>query len=66
MELMTVEEAATATRMSKSWWRQQIFSKKIRHLKVGRRVLIPAEVVDKLLAGAVVEPTSPRQTKGRG
>lgn len=56
MHLMTVDEAATATRMSKSWWRQQIFQRKIKHLKVGRRVLIPREVVDQLLEQSVVEP----------
>ena len=56
MQLMTVDEAAAATRMSKSWWRQQIFRKTVKHLKVGRRVLIPREVVEELLSDSVVEP----------
>lgn len=61
MHLMTVDEAATATRMSKSWWRQQIFQRKIKHLKVGRRVLIPREVVEQLLEQSVVEPRVTRE-----
>ncbi len=64
MELMTVEEAAEATRMSKSWWRQRIYQKQIKHLKVGRRVLIPCEVVEELLSESVVEPKGNRRREG--
>jgi excisionase family DNA binding protein len=56
MELLTVIEAAELSRMSAAWWRQRIFRKEVRFLKVGRRVLIPRDTVDDLLAQAVVEP----------
>ena len=52
----TIEEAANLSRMSQSWWRQKIFKKEIRHLKVGRRVLIPESTLNELFANAVVEP----------
>ena len=51
MQLYTVREAAAMTRMSASWWRQRIFFRQIRFLKIGRRVLIPRETIDELLVG---------------
>jgi excisionase family DNA binding protein len=56
MHLLTVTEAAELSRMSTAWWRQRIFRKEIRFLKVGRRVLIPKSTVDELLNRSVVEP----------
>jgi len=56
MQVLTIAEAARETRMSVSWWRQKILRKEIRHLKVGRRVLIPREEIDHLLKKALVEP----------
>ena len=56
MELLTVIEAAQLSRMSAAWWRQRIFRKEIRFLKVGRHVLIPKSTVDELLSQSVVEP----------
>ena len=56
MELLTVIEAAQLSRMSAAWWRQRIFRKEIRFLKVGRRVLIPKSTVEELLSQSVVEP----------
>jgi excisionase family DNA binding protein len=56
MELLTVIEAAELTRMSPAWWRQRVFRKEIRFLKVGRRVLIPRSTVDELLTRSIVEP----------
>lgn len=56
MELLTVIEAAKISRLSAAWWRQRIFRKEIRFLKVGRRVLIPKSTVEELLIQSVVEP----------
>jgi excisionase family DNA binding protein len=56
MELLTVIEAAELSRMSPAWWRQRVFRKEIRFLKVGRRVLIPRSTVDELLTQSIVEP----------
>jgi hypothetical protein len=46
----TVEETARILRLSRAWiavWKTQIPS-----LKIGKRVLVPAEAINKLLAGA--------------
>jgi excisionase family DNA binding protein len=56
MDLMTVQEAATATKMSASWWRQRIFRKQIKYVKLGRAVRIPASVIEEILNRALVEP----------
>ncbi len=56
MELLTVTECAQISRMSAAWWRQRIFRKEIRFLKVGRRVLIPKDTVEELLTRSIVEP----------
>ena len=56
MKLLTVNEAAEATRMSTSWIRMKVFRKELTFLKIGRRVLIPQSTIDDLLAQAVVEP----------
>jgi len=61
MELLTVIEAAELTRMSPGWWRQKVFRKEIRFLKVGRRVLIPKATVEEILTQAIREPKSPRK-----
>ena len=52
---LTVNEAAKQTRMSVSWWRKMVFEKRIKHLKIGRRVFIPADVVDELLNNSIVD-----------
>jgi len=51
----TVDEAATISRMSISWWRQRLFHKDIKHLKIGRRVFIPESVITDLLNKSIVE-----------
>ena len=56
MELLTIIEAAELSRMSPAWWRQKVFRKEIRFLKVGRRVLIPRSTIDELLTESIVEP----------
>jgi excisionase family DNA binding protein len=54
--IFTVPEAAEITRLSLSWWRKKIMDKKIRHLKVGGRVLIPQSAIQELFENSVVEP----------
>jgi excisionase family DNA binding protein len=56
MDLLTIREAADLTRMSQGFWRQRLFRKEIKYLKVGRRVFIPREVIDDFLARSVIEP----------
>ncbi len=56
MELLTIQEAALATRMSQAWWRQRVFRKEIKYLKIGRSVRIPRSTVEEVLKGAMVEP----------
>ena len=56
MDLLTIPEAAEATRLSEAWWRTRVFRKEIKFLKLGRRVFIPRETIDELLEKAVVEP----------
>lgn len=59
-DLLTVSEAAAITRMSKSWWRQQVFRKQIDFHKIGRSVRIPRSSVEAVLAASFVpaRPTS--------
>jgi len=57
MELLTVEEAAKATRMSAGWWRQKIFRREIKFVRIGRSVRIPRSTVDEILQGGTVEPS---------
>ncbi|MGD0399754.1 MAG: helix-turn-helix domain-containing protein [Syntrophobacteraceae bacterium] len=54
--LYTIPEAAEKTRMSQAWWRMMIFQKKIKHLKIGRRVLIPESTIQDLFSAAIVKP----------
>ncbi len=56
MEIMSVKQAAEATGMSCSYWRQKIFRKEIRFVKLGRRVLIPKATVEQMLNDSIVEP----------
>jgi len=56
MELLTIQEAADESRMSPAWWRQRVFRRNIRFLKVGRRVLIPRSTLEQILSHSVTEP----------
>lgn len=62
-ELLTVAEAAQVTRLSVAWWRQAIFQRKVRFVKLSRRVLIPRSTVRQLIRGGTVEP---RNVGGKG
>ncbi len=55
MELLTIAEAAEASRMSPSWWRQKIFMHEIEYLKIGRSVRIPKSTLDEILEKAKVK-----------
>ena len=55
--IYTIKEAAEITRMSIPWWRQRIFRKEIKHLRIGRRVFIPASVIEHLFQNGIVEPS---------
>jgi len=52
----TWEFAVGPPAVSPAWWRQKIFRKKIRYLKIGRKILIPQSTIDEILKEAVVEP----------
>jgi len=57
MELYTISEASQKVRMSPAWWRQKIFRKEIKYLKIGRRVFIPKSTIEEILERSVVDPT---------
>ena len=56
MNLLTVPEAAEATRMSVGWWRQRIFNRDVRFLKIGGKVLVPHSTIEEILSQSGVEP----------
>jgi excisionase family DNA binding protein len=60
-DLLTVSEAAAITRMSASWWRQQVFMNRVEFLKIGRSVRIRRQTVDDLLASSLVPARSKKQ-----
>jgi len=50
----TIKEAAEISRMSESWWRQQILKKKVLYHRVGKKILIPEETIEGIYS--TVEP----------
>ena len=60
MDLLTVEEAAEATRMSLSWWRQKVFRREVDYLKIGRSVRIPRSTVDLVLERSRIKAREPK------
>lgn len=52
---LTIKEAAKKTRLSQAWFRQRVYEKKIKHLRIGGRIFIPVEVVASLLKDGIVE-----------
>ena len=54
----SVPKASEKLQMSQSWLRQQIYQKKIRYLKIGRRVFIPQSTIDEILSQSIREPVS--------
>ena len=51
-EVLTVEEAAALLRLSKSGAYQAIHEGQIDVVKIGRRILIPRAVIERMLASA--------------
>ena len=51
-----INEAARISGMSVSWWRQMVFRKQVPFYKVGRRIVLDAEDIAKLLDRCRVEP----------
>lgn len=53
----TIKEAAIKSGMSESWWRQQVLHKKVLYFKIGKRVLIPEQVIKDLFSKPI-EPAT--------
>ena len=51
-----INEAARISGMSVSWWRQRVFRKEVPFYKVGRRIVLDAEDIAKILDRCRVEP----------
>ena len=56
MKLYTVQEAALVTNMSSAFWRQRIWKREVKFMKIGRSIRIPQSTIDQLLQEAMVEP----------
>ncbi len=56
MKLYTVQEAAVVTRMSPAWWRQKVWRREVKFMKIGRSIRIPQSTIDELLHHSTVEP----------
>jgi hypothetical protein len=59
MELWTLKETASKTRMSEAYWRKQVLLRRIPVIKIGRCVRLDAEVVRSFLTQSVRPATSP-------
>ena len=55
-EMHDIKQAAAITKVSVGWWRERIFNKKIRFVRMGRRILIPDSTIYDLISKGVVEP----------
>ncbi len=55
-KLFSITEAARITGVSVAWWRQRIFQKEIRFVKMGRRVLIKESTIKDLIEKGTVDP----------
>lgn len=56
MDNLSIKEAARRTGMSQAWWRQRVFQRDLKYLKIGKRVLIPESTIEEVLERAIVEP----------
>ncbi len=63
MVLYTLREAATVTKMSLAFWRQKVWRREVKFMKIGRSVRIPQSTIDELLARSIVEPRRPHDTR---
>jgi hypothetical protein len=53
---LDINEAARISGMSVSWWRQKVFRKEVPFYKVGRRIVLDAGDIAKILDRCRVEP----------
>jgi excisionase family DNA binding protein len=53
---LTVKEAARRSNMSVPWWRKKIRDREVKHLRIGRKVLIPKDTIRELFKTCTVEP----------
>lgn len=58
MELWTLKETASKTRMSEAYWRKQVLLRRIPVIKIGRCVRLDAQAVQLFLAGGVRPATT--------
>jgi hypothetical protein len=58
MELWTLKETASKTRMSEAYWRKQVLLRRIPVIKIGRCVRLDADAVRSFLT-ASVRPAEP-------
>ncbi len=65
-ELLTVEEAAAVLRTSVRFPRRLIAERRIRFVRVGRHVRIPASVLAEFIAAGTVEPSAARLRRRAG
>lgn len=54
--LHSIKESAVISRMSTSWWRQKVFRKEVRYVRIGRRIWIPQSTIEDLVKKGLVEP----------
>jgi len=59
----SIPDARKRVPMSMAWWRQKVFRKEIKYLKIGGRVFIPESTIVELLKKAVVEPHAEKKLK---
>jgi hypothetical protein len=64
MELWTLKETGSKTRMSEAFWRKQVLNRAIPVIKIGRAVRLDADSVRAFLA-ARVRPACPQSMGGR-
>jgi hypothetical protein len=60
MELWTLKETASKTRLSEAYWRKQVWGRPIAVVKVGRTVRLDSEVVRAFL-DARIRPAKPQK-----
>lgn len=59
MELWTLKETASKTRMSEAYWRKQVLQRRIPVIKIGRAVRLDVDAVRRFLAEGTRPATSP-------
>lgn len=55
-ELLTVDEAAAALRVTSSWLKRQLAARKVPHIRLGRTAYFTPAQVDEIVSAAAVQP----------